>query len=238
MLRELNMEQEKIWDYFQNDGMNPHTFPEERQRFMLRYLKPTQVVLNIGVGSGALERLGLAKGVNMHSLDPNRNAIERLRESLGLGERAQVGFAEKIPIEQENFDAVVMSEVLEHLDDQTLADALDNVLRVLRPKGSLLISTPYQENLSANRVVCPDCGKAFHKFGHVQSFGKERMRSLLERHEFNIDKMFVTSFVDWRRKGIINLLKSALRVVLARLGEAIADPHLVVIARKSPRLER
>ena len=236
-MRELNMEQQKIWDYFQNDGMNPHTFPEERQRFILRYLKPSQVVLNIGVGSGALERLGVAKGVTMYSLDPNRYAIERLRESLGLAERARVGFAEAIPIEGESFDVVVMSEVLEHLDDATLSGALDNVMRVLRPKGSLLISTPYREILSTNRVVCPDCGKVFHKVGHVQSFDKERMRCLLERHEFNVDKMFVTSFVDWRRKGIKNLLKSVLRVVLARLGEGIADPHLVVIARKSPKLE-
>lgn len=232
------MEQQKIWDYFQNEGMNPHTFPEERQRFMLRYLKPSQVVLNIGVGSGALEKLGVAKGVTMYSLDPNRNAIERLRESLGLAERARVGFAEAIPIEGESFDVVVMSEVLEHLDDETLAGALDNVMRVLRPKGSLLISTPYREILSTNQVVCPDCGKAFHKVGHVQTFDKERMRRLLERHEFNVDKMFVTSFVDWRRKGIKNLLKSVLRVVLARLGEGIADPHLVVIARKSRKVER
>jgi len=48
----------------------------------------------------------------------------------------------------------------------------------------------------------------------------------------------VTSFVDWRRKGVKNLLKSVLRVMLAHWGEAIADPHLVVIARKSPGPER
>lgn len=237
-INELNMEQQKIWDYYQNDGMTPHTFPEARQRFMLRYLKPPQVVLNIGVGSGDLERLGIAKGLDMYSLDPNRNAIERVRNSLGLAERAQVGYAETMPIDWESFDAVVMSEVLEHLDDKTLAGALSNVLRVLRPEGSLLISTPYRENLSENRVVCPDCGNVFHKFGHVQSFEKERMRRLLERHEFNIDKMFVTSFVDWRRKGVKNLLKSVLRVMLAHWGEGIADPHLVVIARKSPGSER
>lgn len=226
------MEQQKIWDYYQNDGLKHDTFSEARQRFMLRYLKPSQVVLNIGVGSGALERLGIAKGVNMHCLDPNRTAIERLRESIGLAERAHVGCAESIPIEKECFDAVVMSEVLEHLEDESLASALANVLRVLRPQGFLMISTPYRENLISNLAVCPDCGKVFHKFGHVQSFDKERMRCLLERNGFSIDKIFVTSFVNWRRRGIKNLLKSVLRVLLARLGEGIADPHLVVIAHK------
>ena len=231
------MEQQKIWEYFQNDGLNPDTFSEARQRFMLRYLKPSQDVLNIGVGSGALERLGVAKGVNMYSLDPNRNAIERLRESLGLAGRAQVGFAESMPteIEKERFDVVVMSEVLEHLDDESLAGALDNVLRVLKPQGSLLISTPYREDLNSNIAVCPDCGKVFHKFGHVQSFDKDRMRFVLERSEFKVDKIIVTSFVDWQRRGIKNLFKSIFRLVLARLGEGISDPHLVFIAHKSPK---
>jgi 2-polyprenyl-3-methyl-5-hydroxy-6-metoxy-1,4-benzoquinol methylase len=229
------MEQQKIWDYLQNDGLNPHIFSEARQRFMLRYLKPNQVVLNIGVGSGTLERLGIAKGVNMHSLDPSRKAIERLRESLGLAERAQVGFVESMQIGRDRFDAVIMSEVIEHLNDKNLADALDNVLRVLKSQGSLIISTPYREDLSSNLAVCPDCGKVFHKFGHVQSFDRKRIRFLLERKNFNIDKIFITSFVDWRRRGIFNQLKSFLRVVLARLGEGIADPHLVVIAHKSPK---
>lgn len=34
------MEQDRIWEYFQNEGLNDHAFPEARQRFMLKYLKP------------------------------------------------------------------------------------------------------------------------------------------------------------------------------------------------------
>lgn len=92
------MEQERIWDYFQNEGLKNHAFPEARQRFMLKYLKAGQTVLDIGVGSGALERLALTKGVDIHALDPSERAIKRLREELKLGDKARVGYAQQIPL--------------------------------------------------------------------------------------------------------------------------------------------
>lgn len=226
------MQQEKIWDYFQNEGLKDHKFPEARQRFMLRHLKPGQEVLNIGVGSGVLERLGLAKGVKMYSLDPSQKAIESLRKLPGIANRAQVGYAQAMPFPAEAFDAVVMSEVLEHLDDDTLTKALKETVRVLKPDGLLLASTPYKEDIGANRVVCPDCGKVFHKVGHVQAFDKERMHGLLKSHGYTVGKLYVTTFVDWQRTGIKNFVKSVTRLLLAKMGEGVADPRLVVIAIK------
>jgi ubiquinone/menaquinone biosynthesis C-methylase UbiE len=228
------MEQDKIWDYYQNEweDTQSNVFPEKRQRFILRHIKPGQDVLNIGVGSGALERLGQEKAVNMYSLDPSQKTIERLRDTLGMAEKAQVGYAQAMPFSSGTFDVVVMSEVLEHLDDQILTSALNDVFRVLKPGGFLLATTPYQEYLGANQVVCPDCGKVFHKVGHVQSFDKDRMRSILEHHGYTVAKLYVTTFVDWQRKGINNLIKTMVRVLLARMGEGIADPHVIVIANK------
>lgn len=118
------MEQDRIWEYFQNEGLNDHAFPEARQRFMLKYLKPGQAVLNIGVGNGALERLALPKGVDIHALDPSERAIKRLQEELALGDKARAGYAQEMPFKDAQFDAVVMCEVLEHLGDEILSKAL------------------------------------------------------------------------------------------------------------------
>lgn len=227
------MQQDKIWDYFQNEGLGHRKFPEARQRYMLRYLARGWKVLNVGVGSGALERLGTEKGVEMYALDPSEKAIERLRQALGLGDRAQVGYAQQMPFDSDFFDVVVMSEVLEHLDNDILPLALQEVLRVLKPQGFLLASTPYKEDLGPNRVVCPDCGAVFHKVGHVQSFDKNTMRQRLEAAGFGIQRLWISTFVDWQRRGVLNWLKSVVRLTLARMGEGIADPHLIVIARKS-----
>lgn len=229
------MRQEKIWDYYQNEGGEYDYFSEARQRFMLKYLEPGQSVLNVGVGVGSLERLALHKGINIFALDPSQGAIEKLKKALDLGDRAQTGYAQTMPFDDGQFDAVVMSEVLEHLDDGTLQASLCEVLRVLKPGGFVLISTPYGEKLEAGKVVCPDCGKVFHRWGHVQSFDKERMRRVVAEQGFAIDEIRVTTFVDWQRKGLANVFKSLVRVLMARLKQQIADPHLILIARKLPR---
>ncbi|MDR5638516.1 class I SAM-dependent methyltransferase [Thermosynechococcus sp. PP42] len=230
------MEQEKIWDYFQNhDDLSRIVFPESRQLFFLRYLQAGTRVLNIGVGSGALERLGLGKGVEMYSLDPSEKAIVRMQQILGMTDRARVGYAQNVPFDSDFFDVVVMSEVLEHLSDDILVCSLKEVFRVLRVGGVLLASTPYREDLQASQVVCPSCGAVFHKVGHIQSFDKNRMRKLLQAAGFDVEKIWVTTFVDWQRKGFRNFIKSVIRVALARMGEGIADPHLLVRARKPKR---
>ncbi|MBI3992232.1 MAG: class I SAM-dependent methyltransferase [Candidatus Lambdaproteobacteria bacterium] len=226
------MQQDKIWDYFQNEGLQHGQFPEARQRFVLKHLRAGQKVLNIGVGSGHLERLALAKGTIIHALDPSERAIERLRAELGLSERAQAGYVQAIPFADESFDVVVMSEVLEHLDDEILKLGLAEVKRVLKPGGMLLATVPYQEELGANTVVFPDCGKVFHKVGHVQSFDRKKMTDLIQGAGLKTVQITVTTFIDWRRAGLRNLLKSTIRVFLARLGEGIGDPHLIARAQK------
>ncbi len=227
------MEQDKIWDYFQNDGRLRDTFSEARSRFFANRLHAREAALNIGVGSGALERLALARQVDIHALDPSARAIELLKERVTLGEKARVGYVQSIPFDDGVFDVVIISEVLEHLDDQGLAAALREIGRVLRPRGALLASTPYRENLGINATVCPDCGKVFHRFGHVQSFDRVRMTDLLARFGFEVRRLRVMTFIDWQRPGLRNLLKSSARWLLARMGEGVADPHIVVEAIRS-----
>jgi 2-polyprenyl-3-methyl-5-hydroxy-6-metoxy-1,4-benzoquinol methylase len=226
------VQQDKVWDFFQNEGLELRKFPVARQRFMLRHLHAGQSVLDIGVGAGILERLALEKGIKIHALDPSTKAIERLRKELGLGGRARSGYVQEIPFEDKSFDVVVMSEVLEHLDNESLRKGLAEVKRVLKPKGMLLTTTPHQEDLGANTVVCPDCGHVFHKVGHLQSFDRQRMAALMHDAGFRVERLYITTFVDWRRRGVGNFLKSLVRKILARMGEGIADPHLVVHAFK------
>jgi SAM-dependent methyltransferase len=226
------MEQNKIWDHFQNEGLKHGAFNEARPRNIARQLRRDQTVLNIGVGSGVLEALALAKGVNIHVLDPNERAITRLRFQLNLGEQAKVGFAQELPFGDSQFDVVVMSEVLEHLADDKLSASLVEVWRVLKPGGVLWVSTPYREDLNMVMVVCPKCGELFHRFGHVQSFDRARLSGILNDTGYVIEKLYVTTFVDWRRSGLRNFVKSLVKLWLAKLGESIADPHLIALARR------
>ncbi len=226
------MQQEKIWDYFQNEGLRHAAFADVTQRLIIRQLKPGQAVLNIGMGSGALERLAVSRGVNIHVVDPNERSIARLRSELDLGDRAKAGFAQRIPFDDNRFETVVMSEVLEHLDGDTLAASLKEVLRVLRPGGLLWVSVPYREDLNKVMVACPKCGETFHRFGHVGSFDRDKLQRILTDRGYEIEKLYVTAFVTWRRLGIRSLWMSLARVILAKMGESLADPHLIAHARR------
>lgn len=98
-------------------------------------------VLDIGCGQGfylpLYAEIGLAAtGVE---LDPLPRA-QAERKAAALGFTILDAPAESLPLPDAHFDAVVMSEVLEHLSDP--APALAGVARVLKPGGLFLATVP------------------------------------------------------------------------------------------------
>jgi SAM-dependent methyltransferase len=175
------MDQTKIWDHFQNEDAIGDAFAGARPRyeFLSGRIEPGLSVLNIGVGRGGLERILLENGVRVSCLDPSEKSIENLRKLFGLGDCAQVGCSSAIPFTDGQFDVVIMSEVLEHLTDEILNATLIQVVRVLKPGGQFIGTVPADEKLLFNQVMCPNCGHAFHRWGHVQTFSASRLAQLL-----------------------------------------------------------
>ncbi len=200
------MNQDKIWDYFQNDSEIADLAFESSTRYnkIARNLKAGAHVLNIGIGRGGLEEVLISKGIIVYSLDPNEKSIERVKSKLGLSDRAKVGYSQLIPFSDQNFDAVVMTEVLEHLSDDVINQTLREVNRVLRSGGEFIGTVPADENLLKQRVVCPDCGKIFHQWGHLQSFSQARLIKLLtdEFSSASISRKFLGTWstLNWKGK--------------------------------------
>src|ERR1700730_14363836 len=118
--------QELIWKHFQNHAADSFEGAAPRLNYLIkrigrlsRVAKP--VVLNIGVGSGHLERQLLAHGWQPHALDPDTEALAKLAAD---GVVAHVGYVEAMPLESDTFDFVVASEVLEHLSVEQRAAGL------------------------------------------------------------------------------------------------------------------
>lgn len=183
------MKQDKIWDYFQSHG-EAASFKNNNSRlaYLAKLILPSDKrVLNIGVGNGFLEELLQSRGLDVFSLDPSEKAIVSLRNRLGMGESsAKTGYSQSIPFDDGTFDVVFMSEVIEHLDNEVLGKTLAEVSRVLAPSGLYIGTVPADENLKENEAVCPDCGKVFHRWGHVQSFTKHRLPDLFSRYFVDI----------------------------------------------------
>lgn len=169
------MNQEGIWDYFQNEGGDAFVRAGARTMFLVQKLSTGERVLNIGVGVGQLERAALAKGTDIFSLDPGERSISALRENLGMGERAKVGYSQAIPFPDKSFDTVVMSEVIEHLDEETGVATMAEVRRVLKDGGRLIGTVPAREVLEESAVICPHCDAKFHRWGHQRTFDCQTM---------------------------------------------------------------
>lgn len=210
-------DQNLIWEYFQNEGVDSFARSQGRLEFLVKRLRPRMRVLNIGVGNGGLERMAADKGVDICSLDPSERAIAALREKLGIGEKAQAGYSQAIPFPDGHFDVVVMSEVLEHLDQDVFEKTLAEVRRVLRPGGMFIGTVPAREKLEDSIVVCPNCGARFHRWGHRRSFSVETLSVALKPY-FLVDKVQEYFFIEWRSVGSWRKLQGLVKKFLSWQG--------------------
>jgi SAM-dependent methyltransferase len=229
-------DQRKIWAFHQNEnaasftGAAPRLEDLARTVFQLArrhgIVKPR--VLNIGVGGGYFEELIVRKKGVAYSVDPDERALARLASK---GVQCFVGTIERLPFAQDSLDFAVVSEVLEHLEDSERSNGLAEIRRVLKPGGYVLGTVPYRENLKQSLTVCPHCGEVFHRWGHKKEFDFDTMRNELEPH-FDIQRMTRTAFVSFSRGSALGLIKSFVRLILAKYGEPIAVPSLYFVARK------
>lgn len=231
-MKNIMSDQDKIWDYFQNEGIDSFAQSHERQKFLVKHLESGMRVLNIGIGNGVLERLAHAKSVDIHCLDPSELAIENLRSSLCIGQKAQVGYSQTMPFKNQEFHVVIMSEVLEHLSDDVMEQTIKECHRVLCRGGTFIGTVPADEKLSENNVVCPDCGKIFHRWGHVQEFSENRLRGYLERQfsQCILSRRYFGSWSSMNWKGKIGFMLKRLTISIGIKG---GGESFFFIARKN-----
>jgi len=110
--------------------------------------QPGHRLLDIGCGNGRFLQVAKSLGWDACGLDPDRNAIEAARQGgheVTLGSLPQTGFAES------SFDIVTLSHMLEHASDPNAC--LREVYRILKPGGTLWLSTPNLDGFSRLRFA-------------------------------------------------------------------------------------
>ncbi|GAA2521746.1 class I SAM-dependent methyltransferase [Streptomyces longisporus] len=104
-----------------------------------------RTILDIGCGDGtaAATAAPLLTGHRIIGVDWSQDALKRARTHLSYAIRGELTDG-GLPFKAASADAVLFSEVIEHLVDPDAA--LDEIHRILRPGGHLMLSTP---NLAA-----------------------------------------------------------------------------------------
>jgi len=130
--------------------------------------RPFQDILEVGGGESGLTAL-LYPNARVTNLDSNPEYNQAL---CNQQERVRFvsGDATALSFTSYSFDAVTMFDLLEHIPDHK--KAVSEGLRVLRPGGFLLVSSP-NENwrfpyYSFMKYICPSEAEMFAEWGHVR----------------------------------------------------------------------
>lgn len=91
------------------------------------------------------------------------------------------------------FDKVVCSEVLEHILNNGIV--LDEIRRILKPKGTLVASTPCSEGIFGSllkNIGHNHINRNSREYHHYKGFTKESLSGLLMQHGFKATKVEYT----------------------------------------------
>ena len=128
--------------------------PRFRKALRLARIEPGRRVLDVGCGRGELVLQAALLGAEAVGIDYAEEAVRIACENLAawppeIQGRASVRLmdARALQLEDESFDIALMSDLVEHLHPNELAEALRETHRVLRPGGRLVVHT------SPNRAV-------------------------------------------------------------------------------------
>ncbi|MEK6337086.1 MAG: methyltransferase domain-containing protein [Acidobacteriota bacterium] len=103
-------------------------------------------ILDIGCGRGEWLELLSENGLEATGVDENRSMTEQCRTAgLTVTRENAIDHLRRLP--DQSLGAVTIFHVIEHLGFEQLVQLIDEVVRVLRPKGLLIIETPNPENI-------------------------------------------------------------------------------------------
>lgn len=134
-----------------------------------KYVLTGSKILDVGVGLGRL--ISRFPGLDRYGMDI---AMGYLAQTKSKGIEVCFAAVEDMPFKPLLFDAIVCTDVLEHVID--LNRALGKILEVLKSEGILILRVPYKEDLS------PYTQKGYpYQMAHLRTFDESSLKLLLSK---------------------------------------------------------
>lgn len=216
--------------------LRPVRSASERRRLeTIRRTLPLQsheLVLDMGCGSGWFAQLCHDAGVRVVATDIALAGVAGARARFPKAAQFAVTDAYHAALADDSFDAVVLSEVVEHLEDA--AAGLAEAARVTKPGGRVLVTVPYRETIVEH--LCVHCNQLTPANAHLHSFDDDGLHQLLTEaglrpmhiHHMTNKLLELVGFPNWSRHwpywlwragdGLLNRLtgKAAFLLLVAR----------------------
>lgn len=163
-------------------------------------------VLDLGCGNGTLCRALADAGFEVVGLEPSSSGIAAARQAVpeGLFRSGSVyDGPEAVP--ESDFDAVVSTEVVEHLFRPAALPALAHAK--LRDGGMFVVSTPYHGYLKNLILALADRWDFHHSpnwdGGHIKFWSRRTLTELLESNGFEVLEFHGAGRLPWLWKSMV-----------------------------------
>ena len=206
------------------------------RHLIARYLPQNREshIVDLGCGHGAfLYFLSRAGYTHIEGVDASQEQVE-LAHRLGIPQAERGDVIEFLMRHKEaSLDAVLLMDVLEHLEPQELFDLLDSINRALAPGGICLVHVPNGEGLYGMRVRY---GDFTHKLAFTAKSANQIFRTLgFSRVETYEDKPVIHGAKSFVRRVLWDCLTLQHRLLLLAetgAGGAILSQNFLIRATK------
>lgn len=175
-------------DHYQKDGQECNYFEERdagtehtdrrvREYILSQVQKKTGRILDVGCGNAWVASKMCPENYEVFSMDISlENTAGALEKYPFENHSAVVADVFSLPFNDNVFDYIIASEIIEHVIDPAVF--VKNLLRILKPGGSLIVTTPYKEKIRYS--LCVHCNKLTPLFAHIHSFDEKKLLSLYQ----------------------------------------------------------
>lgn len=160
----------------------------------LRSLRPGTVCMDLGSGTGFFSDILSKRANKVYAIDPDQLSLDKGRQLYSAENiRFIVASAEKIPLEDNQIDFFICSEVLEHVEN--LEQTMKEIVRVSKDGTKFFITVP-------SRGIF---GDFFLNIGHDEDndfeahshplFTKKGIVAELTKYNFKIEECYYSKFI-------------------------------------------
>ncbi len=165
-------------------------------------------VLDLGCGTGLFLECATRWGITCEGLDGSAAAVELSMQRIAPSKIFHSVLGAPLPFPSDFYSAVVMNQVIEHLDPAATVDTLKEIFRILKPGGLFYIASPSAYNKKAWRedpthqyLYTPqELQQLLISHGYVQIIPRNHPFALLGQSRIGLKLMYgIFKIVPWGR---------------------------------------
>jgi len=141
-------------------------------------------LLDVGCGNGAFLFFMKDLGWDVYGVEPNENSVRYAHDELGL-RNVKKGMLLDQAYKEQQFDVVTLWHALEHMPNPR--EVLQEIHRILRPDGLLLIAVPNIQSYAAKRFK--DLWYALDAPRHLIHFSPDTLSYFLKTTDFRLKEI-------------------------------------------------